>query len=318
MLRHLPQSKDPCLLVGTATSDDAGVYRLDDNTALIQTVDFFTPVVDDPFTFGQIAAANALSDVYAMGGRPLTALNIVAFPACALDEETLPAILRGGYDKVSEAGAVIAGGHTIDDSEPKYGLSVTGIVHPDKIWTNAGAHPGDALVLTKALGTGILSTAARADLFPAGVAAAVESMVALNAAAASVAANFTIHACTDITGFGLLGHLFEMTGASGMRAEVSSADLPLLPEAAEAAAMGLIPAGAYANRDYLTTVSFAATVPERLRDLCFDPQTSGGLLLALPASEAGGFLAALNRAGVCRAAVIGEIIPSGRGEIHVY
>ncbi len=318
MLRRLPQSADPRLLVGTSTADDAGVYLLDDNTALILTVDFFTPVVDDPYTFGQIAAANALSDVYAMGGRPLTALNIVAFPACALDEDTLPAILRGGYDKVAEAGAVIAGGHTIDDKEPKYGLSVTGVVHPGKIWTNAGARPGDALVLTKPLGTGVLTTAAKADLYPAGVAAAIEAMASLNAKAAEAAGAFPIHACTDVTGFGLLGHLFEMAGAAGVRAEVSSAALPLLPDAAAAAAMGLIPGGAYRNRDYLTAVSFVAGVTEPLRDLCFDPQTSGGLLFALPETEAGALVAALRRAGVRHAAVIGHILAQGRGEIHVY
>ncbi len=284
MLRRLPQSADPRLLVGVSTADDAGVYLLDDNTALILTVDFFTPIVDDPYTFGQIAAANALSDVYAMGGRPLTALNIVAFPACELDGETLPAILRGGADKVAEAGAVIAGGHTIDDAQPKYGLSVTGVVHPGKIWTNAGARPGDALVLTKPIGTGVLATAAKAGMFPAGVAASIETMAALNAKAAAAAADHPIHACTDITGFGLLGHLFELAGASGMRAEIASAALPLLPDAAEAAAMGLVPAGAYRNRDYLAAVTFAAGVPEPLRDLCFAPQTSGGLLFALPAT----------------------------------
>ncbi len=318
MLRHLPQSTDPRLLVGTATADDAGVYRLDEHTALILTVDFFTPIVDDPYTFGQIAAANALSDVYAMGGRPLTALNIVAFPACDLEKGILPAILLGGHDKVAEAGAIIAGGHTIDDAEPKYGLSVTGIVHPDKIWTNAGARPGDALVLTKPLGTGILATAARADLYPAGVAASIETMATLNAKAAEAAAGFAIHACTDITGFGLLGHLSEMAKASGMRAEIASTSLPLLPDAAAAAAMGLVPAGAYANRSYLTAVSFADSVPERLRDLCFDPQTSGGLLFALPAAEADVLLAALSNAGVRQAARIGHIIAQGRGEINVY
>ncbi len=318
MLRHLPQSNDPRLLVGTATADDAGVYRIDDNTALILTVDFFTPIVDDPYTFGQIAAANALSDVYAMGGRPLTALNIVAFPACELEGDVLPAILRGGYDKVAEAGAVIAGGHTIDDDEPKYGLSVTGIVHPDKVWTNAGARPGDALILTKPIGTGVLATAAKADLFPAGVAVSIETMATLNAAAAAAAAAFPIHACTDITGFGLLGHAYEMASASGVRAEIDSTALPLLPDAAEAAAMGLVPVGAYTNRTYLTAISFADSVPERLRDLCFDPQTSGGLLLALPANAADGLLAALKQAGVNHAAIIGHTLAPGKGEIHVY
>lgn len=318
MLRHLPQCTDPRLLVGTSTADDAGVYRLDDNTALILTVDFFTPIVDDPYTFGQIAAANALSDVYAMGGRPLTALNIVAFPACDLDGDVLPAILRGGYDKVVEAGAVIAGGHTIDDAQPKYGLSVTGIVHPAKIWTNAAARPGDALVITKPLGTGILATAAKADLYPAGVAASSETMATLNGKAAATAGAFSVHACTDITGFGLLGHLSEMTSAAGLRAEIASTALPLLPDAADAAAMGLVPAGAYRNRDYLTKVTFADGVPGPLRDLCFDPQTSGGLLFAVPATEAEALVAALKQSGVEWATVIGHILAQGRGEIHVY
>lgn len=317
MLRHLPQPSDPRLLVGTATADDAGVWLLDSQTALIQTVDFFTPVVDDPYTFGQIAAANALSDVYAMGGRPLTALNIVAFPACDLDADILATILRGGYDKVAEAGAIIVGGHTVSDSEPKYGLSVTGIAHPDRIWTNAGAKAGDALILTKPLGTGVLATAAKADLFPAGVAAATLSMAALNAKAAEVAAAFPVHACTDITGFGLLGHLFELASASGLRAELDSAALPLLPEAADAAAMGLVPGGAYANRDYLTAATFAPAVAEPIRDLCFDPQTSGGLLFALPAADAGALLDALRQAGLRHAAIIGRLPAPGKGEIHV-
>lgn len=318
MLRQLPQSTDPNLLVGTATADDAGVYRLNDDTALIQTVDFFTPLVDDPYTFGQIAAANSLSDVYAMGGRPLTALNIAAFPSCSLDAAVLLAILRGGYDKAAEAGAVIVGGHTIDDPELKYGLSVTGVIHPRRVWTNASARPGDALILTKPLGTGVLATANKAELFAAGVAAASESMATLNKAAAEAAGGFTVHACTDITGFGFLGHLSEMTSAAGVRAEIDSKALPLLPEALEAAAMGLVPAGAYANREYLTAVSFAAGVAENLRDLCFDPQTSGGLLFALPAAEAPDLLAALQQAGVVRAAVVGRITAKGEGEIHVY
>jgi selenide,water dikinase len=318
VLRQLPQPTDPRLLVGTATADDAGVYRLTDDTALIQTVDFFTPLVDDPYTFGQIAAANSLSDVYAMGGRPLTALNIVAFPACSLEPPVLLEILKGGYDKVAEAGAIIVGGHTIDDKELKYGLSVTGVIHPDKVWTNAAARVGDALVLTKPLGTGVLATAAKADMFPAGVAVATASMALLNKTAAEVAGGFGVHACTDVTGFGFLGHLSEMTSASGVRAEVDSKALPLLPEAPEAAAMGLVPAGAYANRAYLERVSFAEAVAGNLRDLCFDPQTSGGLLLCLPATEAPALVAALKKAGVAAASIVGNITTRGEGEIHVY
>ena len=226
--------------------------------------------------------------------------------------------MKGGWDKVAEAGATIVGGHTISDSEPKYGLSVTGIAHPDEIWTNAGARAGDALILTKPLGTGILTTAAKADLFPDGVAAATASMSALNATAAAVASGFPIHACTDITGFGLLGHLFEMASASGLDAEIDSASLPLLPDAAAAAAMGLVPGGAYANREYLSSVTFAPAVAENIRDLCFDPQTSGGLLFALPAGDADAMLAALRGAGITQTAVIGHMRTTGKGEIHVY
>lgn len=318
MLCQLPKPTDARLLVGIDTADDAGIYQLDPTTALIQTVDFFTPIVDDPYLFGQIAAANSLSDVYAMGGRPLTALNIVAFPICSLDSSVLLAILQGGQAKVAEAGAVVVGGHTIEDSEPKFGLSVTGVVHPDKIWTNAGAKVGDRLLLTKPLGTGILSTAARADMFPLGVAAAEQSMATLNRMAAETASGYTVHACTDITGFGLLGHLYEMAAASGVRLEIDSKALPLLTEAPEAARMGLVPAGAYANRDYLTTVTVDGQVPENIRDICYDPQTSGGLLFSLPAAQAELLLVALKQAGVAQAALIGQIIGTGRGEIHVY
>lgn len=306
----------PNVLVGITTADDAGVYKLNETTALVQTVDFFTPIVDDPYLFGQIAAANSLSDIYAMGAMPLTALNLVAFPNCKLPGEVLVAILQGGQDKVAEAGAVILGGHTIDDSEPKYGLAVTGIVHPDKVWTNAGARPGDCLVLTKALGTGILATAARADLCPQGVAAAITGMATLNAVAAKVAADFCVHACTDITGFGLAGHVYEMAAGSHAGISIDSAALPLLPEAAEAAAMGLVPAGAYANREYLKKVSFAGQVPENIRDICFDPQTSGGLLLSVPAAEAAQLQAALQAAAVT-AYIIGTVTDTGEGEVYV-
>lgn len=318
VLGRLPKPTDPRLLVGIDTSDDAGVYKLNETTALIQTVDFFTPIVDDPYTFGQIAAANSLSDVYAMGGRPLTALNIVAFPICKLDSEVLLAILRGGQDKVTEAGAVIVGGHSIHDDEPKYGLSVTGVAHPDKILTNAGAQSGDILILTKAIGTGVLMTAARADMFPIGVAAAITSMTRLNRRAAEVMAGFDIHACTDITGFGLLGHLHEMAVGSGMAIEIDSKAIPLLPEAQEAATMGLIPANAYNTRAYLKTVEFDSVVLECIRDLCFDPQTSGGLLLSVTAEMGDQLLVALQQAGIAEATIIGRVTNQGKGKIHVY
>lgn len=318
MLRQLPKPTDPNVIVGIDTADDAGVYKLSDEVALIQTVDFFTPMVDDPYTFGQIAAANSLSDVYAMGGKPLTALNIVGFPLGCLDGQVLADILSGGYNKVSEAGAVIVGGHTVEDKEPKYGLSVTGIIHPSKVWTNAGAKPGDQLVLTKALGTGILATAAKADMFLQGFAVAIESMKTLNKMAAEVLRGFEVHACTDITGFGLLGHLSEMAAASRVQVSVSSQALPLLPEAAEAAGMGLIPGGAYNNRDYLSKVCFANQVPENIRDICFDPQTSGGLLVSLPPEQAAAAVSALRSAGIACAAIIGQVKREGEGEVHVY
>ena len=305
------------VLVGITTSDDAGVYKLNETTALVQTVDFFTPIVDDPYLFGQIAAANSLSDIYAMGATPLTALNLVAFPNGKLPQEVLLAILKGGQDKVTEAGAVIIGGHTIDDNEPKYGLAVTGTIHPDKVWTNAGAQPGDVLVLTKALGTGILASAARAGLFPNGVAAAAASMAALNAVAAQVAAAFTVHACTDITGFGLGGHVYEMASGSKVSVVIDSTALPLLPEAIEAAAMGLVPGGAYANRKYLTAVTFAETVPEPIRDICFDPQTSGGLLLSVPENQADELVRELQAAGLGTASRIGQVTNEGSGTIYV-
>lgn len=318
MLRQLPKPTDPNLIVGIDTADDAGVYKISDEVALIQTVDFFTPVVDDPYTFGQIAAANSLSDVYAMGGKPLTAMNIVGFPLGCLDGQVLADILRGGYDKVNEAGAVIVGGHTVEDKEPKYGLSVTGVIHPAAVWANAGARIGDCLVLTKALGTGVLATAAKADMFLTGFEAAIASMKTLNKRAAEVLRGFEVHACTDITGFGLLGHLSEMSSASLIQVKVNSKALPLLPEAAAAAGMGLIPGGAYTNREYLRKIDFAGDVPENIRDICFDPQTSGGLLVSLPREQADEAVHALHAAGIGYAAIIGQVTEKGEGEIYVY
>ena len=314
---QLPRPSDPRLLVGIETADDAGVFQLDDSTALIQTLDFFPPIVDDPYLFGQIAAANSLSDVYAMGGKPLTAMNIVAFPLCTLPAEVLLAILQGGQDKIAEAGAILVGGHTVSDAEPKYGLSVTGIVHPRQVLTNAGARPGDALILTKALGTGILTTGAKADMFSEGVAAAISSMTALNKTAAECLAGHRVNACTDVTGFGLLGHLQEMTSASCTQAVIDSTALPLLPQAAEAAAMGFVPAGAYENRGSRQGISFADGVPDNIRDICYDPQTSGGLLISLPAIEADALLKKLHSVGVEQAAVIGTMSAAGKGEIYV-
>jgi selenide,water dikinase len=252
-----------------------------------------------------------------MGGKPLTAMNIVAFPVCKLSAEVLLAILRGGQQKILEAGAVMVGGHTIEDDEPKYGLSVTGIVHPSRVLTNAGAKVGDALILTKAIGTGVLYTAMRAEMFAEGVAAAAVGMAQLNRYAAQVMENYPVHACTDITGFGLLGHIFEMSSASGVDVELFSRSVPLLPEAAAAASIGLVPAGAYANREYLKAVVFDSAVPENIRDLLYDPQTSGGLLISLPENQTDELLKEMRSAGIVAAAIIGRISNKGRGQIHV-
>ena len=251
VLRRLPKFEDPDLLVGFDTADDAAVYRIDGETAVVQTVDLFPPVVDDPFLYGAIAAANALSDVYAMGASPRLAMNICCFPE-EFPQDTMSEILMGGYEKVREAGAVIAGGHTIKDPEPKYGLCVTGFAHPSAILTNGGAKEGDVLILTKPLGTGILNLAAKADLIePASRAAASETMAQLNRAAWEIMKDYSVHSCTDITGFGLLGHCLEMARASNASLTLVGSDLPLLPQALEMARMGIIPKGAYANRTHL-------------------------------------------------------------------
>ncbi len=293
---HLSPIKDQNLLVGLETSDDAAVYKLTEDLALIQTIDFFTPVIDDPYFFGQVAAANALSDIYAMGGRPLLALNIVCFPNC-LPLEWLTAILQGGADKVAEAGAIIAGGHSVQDDEPKYGLAVTGLVSPQKVITNAGALPGDVLILTKPLGTGIITTGIKADLVsPETQAAAVTSMTTLNAAAAMAMQAAGVHACTDITGFGLLGHAAEMALASNVSLELEMGKIPFLPEIENLAFLGLIPGGAYKNREYLVNeIIFAERITATEKMILFDPQTSGGLFIALPGEKEGSFFTALNR-----------------------
>jgi len=307
--------------VGIETSDDAGVYLLNQDTALIQTVDFFTPIADDPYLFGAIAAANALSDIYAMGGKPILALNIMAFPLNTLPYQVLADILRGGADKVAEAGAVLVGGHSIQDNEPKYGLSVTGVAHPSEIWTNAGAQPGDALILTKPLGVGIITTALRkkkkadgsidlAEVVPAEVEQrAYQAMLELNAKAAHTAKSYHVHACTDITGFGLLGHSWEMAKASGAAMELWSGRIPVLMGARELAAQGYIAGGNYNNLEYLQDkVCFDPEVDILQRHILADPITSGGLLLAVPQEEAESLADKLRQAGIAEAAVVGEVI----------
>lgn len=274
-------------MVGFDTSDDAAVYRLTDEIALIQTVDIFPPIVDDPYTYGQIAAANSLSDVYAMGGVPKLAMNIFCFPE-DLPKSAVQAILQGGYEKVQEAGAIICGGHTIQDPIPKYGLSVTGFVHPDRVLKNNGIRQGDILILTKALGTGILTTADKGGLLSQAQRTALHtSMAALNRYAAETFRDLTcVHACTDVTGFGLLGHAFEMTGDTGLSITLYSDSFPLLDGAADFASMGLVPASAYKNRGYLDDlVNISPKVSDAISDILFDPQTSGGLLISLPEKE---------------------------------
>lgn len=296
------------LLVGTETADDAAVYRISEELAMIQTVDFFTPVLDDPYLFGQIAAANALSDVYAMGGEPKVALNLAAFPDC-LDIEILGEILQGGADKVMEAGAVLAGGHTISDNEPKYGLCVSGFVNPKLMWKNYGAQPGDVLILTKPLGTGIISTAIKGELASEQeINTGVKVMTVLNKYARDIAAEFEIHSCTDITGFGLAGHAMEMAKGSEMTLILHTGKLPVLPGAKEYARMGLIPAGAYRNREYLEEDVLSEIAGTWQEDLVYDPQTSGGLLLAVKKEDAVQLLEQLADLDFPGAA-IGEVTP---------
>lgn len=284
---HLPKFESDRLLVGLDTSDDAAVYKLNEETALIQTLDFFTPIVDDPYQFGQIAAANALSDVYAMGGVPLIALNIVAFPNC-LPIEVLGEILRGGADKVKEAGALLVGGHSIEDNEPKYGLSVTGTVHPDKVLANSTAKPGDVLILTKPVGLGILNTCIKEELLEQDlVEEAIRVMATLNKVAAELMIETGAHACTDITGFGLIGHALEMAEGSKVSIELDSHAVPVMEGALENARMGLVPAGTYKNRDYAgERVRIDPTISEAMIDVLYDPQTSGGLLISLDPERA--------------------------------
>jgi selenide, water dikinase len=295
------------------------VYKISDDLALIQTVDFFTPVVDDPYWFGQIAAANALSDVYAMGGVPRTALNLVAFPVHQMDLAVLRRILQGGIDKLAEAGAVLIGGHSIEDKELKYGLAVTGFVHPERVLVKKNLRAGDRLILTKPLGTGIVNTAIKANMASKEIVdRAIRLMAALNREAAGTMARFDVHACTDVTGFGLLGHLAEMVDGSGMGARIFADQVPVMPEALEFAAMGLIPAGAYKNREFRETmIHIAGTVARSLQDVLFDPQTSGGLLISVHKDQASDLVAALHDARIGAAAQIGEVLDGPEEKIQV-
>ena len=286
LLDGLKVRTDPNLLVGFDKSDDASVYKVSDDLALVQTVDFFPPIADDPYTFGAIAATNALSDVYAMGGEPKLALNIMAVPA-SLPKEAVHQILHGGYDKAYEAGAIITGGHSILDDEPKYGLAVTGFVHPDKVLTNSGAKDGDVLLLTKPLGIGILTTAAKADLVSEDTMAyAVRLMTTLNKSARDAMVKYRVHACTDVTGFALLGHACEMAQGSDVEIHLSVGDIDLIPEALDFACTGILPEGMYRNRSFAEAYVDAGDTELAKQDMLYDPQTSGGLLIAVHPDDA--------------------------------
>ena len=305
--------------MGLERADDAGVYKISDDLALIQTVDFFTPIVDDPYAFGQIAAANALSDIYAMGGIPKTAMNLVGFPLQDMDIMILRQIIQGGLDKMTEADVVLVGGHSVEDNELKYGLAVTGLVHPQKVLTKTHLVSGDRLVLTKPIGTGVINTAVKGGMASERTIESVTRlMAALNRTAAESMTKYAVNACTDITGFGLLGHLAEMVAGSGTGVLLEAGRIPLIDEALAFAGMGLLPAGAFKNKEFrLAMVEFDAAVDPVLQDLLFDPQTSGGLLICLPAGQAEDLVADLIRHGVNDAAVIGEVGDDDRERIIV-
>jgi len=300
-------------------AEDAGVYKLTEELAIVQTLDFFTPIVDDPFAFGQIAAANALSDVYAMGGKPLTAMNIVCFPEKTMAMSILTDILQGGLDKMHEAGVILVGGHTVEDDELKYGLCVTGTIHPARVVLNNGARAGDRLILTKPLGTGIISTAIKGnEADEAAVAKIVKSMSTLNRRASELMQAIGVNACTDVTGFGLLGHAAEMIQGTDIGMAIDSAAVPFFPGAKGLAETGMLPGGLHRNRDFRKNmVDIAGSVPQFLADILFDPQTSGGLLISVEESKAPGLLDRMHQSGISEAAVIGEVVAEPKGRIVV-
>ncbi|MCR2822202.1 selenide, water dikinase SelD [Lederbergia panacisoli] len=313
-----PPSENPNLLVGLDTSDDAGVYKLNDDMAIVQTVDFFTPIVDDPYSFGQVAAANAISDIYAMGGKPLTALNIVAFPIATLEKRILSEILRGAADKLQEAGATLVGGHSIDDKEPKFGLAVTGLVHPERVRTNAGSKPGDKLILTKPIGVGILTSSLKKGLLNQSEIDRVTAvMTTLNKKAAETMEGYDVHACTDVTGFGLLGHSLEMAKGSGVGIRIVKERVPILERVRELAKQGVIPGGTKNNHAHIQdSVSFPENMDTIDQWILCDAVTSGGLLISVDGNDAEELLAELLEAGV-EAAIIGEVKDDHLGKIVV-
>jgi len=321
VLQALPRIEDENLIVGMETVDDAGVYRLNDEIALVQTVDIFTPIVDEPYIYGSIVAANSMSDVYAMGGKPLLAMNVIGFPIRELDASIMTEILKGGMEKLKEAGVILVGGHTIDDQELKYGLSNTRIVAPDKVVTNANAKTGDRLILTKPLGVGIIGSAIKAEMLSqddALVKRACEVMQTLNKTASELMQEVGVNACTDITGFGLLGHAFEMAKGSGVALSMSASRVPILDGIYELAEPDVVPGRSYANKEFLTdSVEVSANIPIALLDILFDPQTSGGLLMSVEESKADLLLNKLHAAGVKEAAIIGEVLRKPGGKIVV-
>ncbi|MBP9013975.1 MAG: selenide, water dikinase SelD [Smithella sp.] len=320
-MRDLPLVRDPNLLTGFEHAEDAGVYKISADVALVQTVDFFTPTVDDPFTFGQIAAVNALNDIYAMGAKPLTAMNIVCFPIKTMDKSVLKDVLQGGLNKIHEAGVLLIGGHSVEDNEIKYGLSVTGVVHPDNVLYNRGAKIGDKIILTKALGTGIISTAIKADeASPEQMMQVIQAMTSLNKKAAELMiAAGDVHACTDITGFGLLGHACEMMEGSNAGLRIDSRAIPVFDGVRDLMETGFIPGGLYRNRDFrIKQVVKEKTCPDWLFDLLFDPQTAGGLFFSLPAEKAEKLADAMRKAGIADTAVVGEVVKEHPGKILVY
>jgi selenide,water dikinase len=310
-LAKLPKNEDPNLLVGFDTSDDAGVFRLTDEIALVTTADFITPPVDDPYTFGQIAAANAISDVYAMGGRPLTCLNLAMFPAKKLEPEILHQIVAGALSKITESGAVLAGGHTIEDDEPKFGLAVTGIVHPKKYWSNRGARPGDVVVLTKPIGSGVLFNAnIKKWVSDEAMKECIALLTTLNRKAAEVAAGFEVHAATDITGFGLSGHGYEMVKGSQVTMEFSMDRIPIMREGLEMYKKGVTTGVNKYNRELVAgAIRFEKDLPTWHEEIVYDPQTSGGLLVAVPETQGESLVKALRAAGVRWASLVGEVQP---------
>jgi len=319
VLCSLPPISHPNLIVGIESGEDAGVYKLREDLAIVQTLDFFTPIVDDPYTFGQVAAANSLSDVYAMGGKAIVAMNIICFPINKMDISILQEILRGGLDKMREAEVLLVGGHSVEDDELKYGLSVTGVVHPAKVLTNKGAKAGDSLILTKPLGTGIINTALKGEMANEDlVTKSIKCMTTLNKKAAELMKSFDVHSCTDVTGFGFLGHACEMVEGTDVGMVIYSSSVPFFHEIQELVEMGMVPGGLHRNREFrMHMLEVDSECPDWMIDILFDPQTSGGLLFSLSSPQAEELLKRLHEEGIKEAAIVGEVVSKPKGKIRV-